>query len=361
MTIATSYLMKTFVKVLALVLPVFVTLYLVVEFVERLDDFLERQAPLRTVALYFAFRTPIVAVQVGSLGVLLSVTVTIALLERSREVIALLAAGASPLRIAFPFLLCAVIMAGVTLIAEEYILPGAHRAVLVLQAPQGSSKSETALVQQGEVWYRAPDAALVHLELVDPAAEHVHGLTMYRRSRSGEILEEVEASEAVWTNGRWTLLQGSITRFSHNLAEQTETFAQRSLAIGLDPEDLRSMLRPPSSMSISDLRAYLRKLRGRGVDVLAYMIDFQSKLATPLMHVTMALIALAAMWGARSARHVSLGIASTFGAGAWYWLLVTTSVSLGRSQQIALPLAIWLPHLAVLGLSAYLFWRTALV
>lgn len=359
MKIVTSYLMKTFGKALAFILPVFITLYLVVEFVERLDDFVEGQASLRTVALYFALRVPIVAVQVGSLAVLLSVTLTIALLERSREVIAFLAAGASPLRLALPFLLASFAIAATTFVAEEYVLPGAHRGVMVLQAPQGSSKPQTALVQQGEIWYRAPDAALVHIELIDPEGGRVHGITMFRRGRTGELIEQVEAREGIWTEGQWTLFDGTISRFGGNLVVEVETFSRRTLAIGLAPEDLRSMLRPPSYMSLSELRTYLRKLRHRGVDILAYMIDFQLKLTTPLMDVAMAMLGLATMWGARNARQLSLGFASTLCAGAGYWLLVTTGISLSRSHQLPFPVAIWLPHLIALALSAYVFWRKA--
>jgi len=359
MKIITSYLMKTFGKVLALILPVFIMLYLVVEFVERLDDFVEGQTSLRTVVLYFVLRIPIVAVQVGSLAVLLSVTLAIALLERSREVIAFLAAGASPLRLGLPILLAACAIAATTFVAQEYVLPGAHRGVLLLQAPQGLSKPQTALVQQGEIWYRAPDAALVHLELIDPEGGRVHGITMYRRGRTGELIEQVEAREGIWEEGQWTLFDGTITRFGGNMVTQVETFPRRTLAIGLAPEDLRSMLRPPSYMSLSELRSYLRKLRHRGIDILAYMIDFQVRLTTPLMDVAMAMLGLAAMWGARNGRQLSLGFASTLCAGGGYWLLVTTGISLSRSHHLLFPVAIWLPHLIALSLSTYVFWRKA--
>src|SRR5918912_479291 len=80
MKLLSSYVLSTFVKILAFILPVFVALYLVVEFVERLDDFVEHQATMHTIMLYFFLRIPIVAVQIGSLGVLLSAVLTLALL-----------------------------------------------------------------------------------------------------------------------------------------------------------------------------------------------------------------------------------------------------------------------------------------
>src|SRR5918996_4319283 len=118
MKILTVYVLGTFVKIFAFVLPVFIGLYLVVEFVERMDDFLEIQAGMGTMMLYFLLRIPVVGVQVGPLAILLSVALSVALLQRSREIMAFLAAGASPWQMIHPFLLGALIMAGASLGAE---------------------------------------------------------------------------------------------------------------------------------------------------------------------------------------------------------------------------------------------------
>ena len=359
MNLLTVYLVKTFGKILAFVLPVFITLYLVVELVERIDEFVERQATLSVVMQYTLLRAPIIGAQVGPLAVLLSVALTIALLERNREMIAFLAAGASPLRLARPLLLGSLGIAAVTFCAEEYLLPGAHRGVMSLLERQTRPTPQSALVNQGEIWYRAPDAAFVHIELVEPAAQRIHGITIYRKGGTGDLVEQVEAAEGIWTGDHWTFLHGTISRFRTNVAADVDSFVHLDLAIGLEPADLRSMFTPPSHMSLSELRLYLRKLRGRGIDMLAYVIDFHTKLSAPLMDVVMTMVGLAAMWGARNARSISLGFAGTLCAAGGYWLLVTAGTALSRSQQLPLPLAIWLPHLVVLSLSTYVFWREA--
>jgi len=237
------------------------------------------------------------------------------------------------------------------------MLPAAHRGLVGLQERGTRPKPPSVLVQQGEIWYRTPDAALVHIEFVDPKTARIHGISIYRKSRSGELFELLEAREAIWMRDRWALLHGVITRFHANLVTNTEPFTQMDLAIGLEPDDLRSMFRPPSHMSLSEVRSYLRKLRGRGIDMLAYLIDLHTKLALPFMSVVMTVVGLAAMWGARSARSISLGFASTLCAGAAYWLVVAAGTALSRSQQLPLPLGLWLPHLVTLGLSTWIYWR----
>ena len=136
MRILTTYVLSTFAKILAFVFPVFIGLYLVVEFVERIDEFLQYQASMGTITLYLLFRIPIVGIQIGPLAILLSVALSVAVLQRSREILAFLAAGTSPWHIIHPFLMGALIMSAVGLGAEEFILPRAHRALMDLQDNQ---------------------------------------------------------------------------------------------------------------------------------------------------------------------------------------------------------------------------------
>jgi lipopolysaccharide export system permease protein len=360
MKIMTTYILMTLIKILAFTLPVFIVLYIVVEFVERIDDFVQSQAHLATIMLYFLLRIPVVGVQVAPLAVLLSVALTVALLQRSREVIAFLTTGTSPWRIIHPFLIGALAMAGTSLLTEELVLPGAHRALIGLQEDQRRSPPPGTLIQQGEIWFRAPEAAFVHIELLDPAAERLHGITIYRKDASGELVEQVKAREAVWLANRWTLLQGTISRFQGNLTTHVEDFTRLEMPIGMEPEALRSMSTPPSQMSLSELQSYMRRLRDRGVDMTAYARDFQMKLATPLMALVMTVVGLAAMWGTHDIRKVSLGFVCTLCGAAAYWSLVMAGTALSSTQQLPLPVGIWLPHVIVLGLSSLILWRRTL-
>jgi len=357
MKILTTYILGTFAKIFSCVFPVFIGLYLVVEFVERIDDFLQHQAGVGTIVLYILLRIPVVGVQVGPLAILLSVALSVALLQRSREIIAFLAAGTSPWRIIHPLLIGALVIAGVSLGAEELILPGAHRALMEFQEDRRRSPPQGALIQQGEIWFRVSEATFVHIELLDPAAERIHGVTIYRKDAAGDLIEQVHAREALWLSGRWILLDGTISRFQGNPTTHVEAFTRLEMPIGMEPEALRSMFTPPSHMSLSELQSYMRRLRGRGIDMTTYARDFQTKLATPFMGVVMALIGLAAMWGTHDTRKISFGFVGILCSAAAYWLATMAGTALSGAQQLPLLIGIWSPHFVVLGLSSFICWR----
>jgi lipopolysaccharide export system permease protein len=359
--ILTRYVLGTFAKILSFVFPVFIGLYLVVELVERMDDFLQYDTGLGTITLYLLLRIPIVGVQIGPLAILLSVALSVALLQRSREIMAFMAAGTSPWRVVHPFLLGALIISLVGLVAEELVLPRAHRALMTLQDNQRRAPPQVALMQQGELWFRASEERFVHIEFLDPSAERIHGLTIYRKDASGELIEQVHAREARWLLGRWMLLDGTTNHFEGKLTPHIDQFTRLEMPIGMEPEALRSMFTPPSHMSLSELQSYMRRLRNRGLDMTAYVRDFQGKLATPFMGVVMTVIGLAAMWGTPDNRRMSFGFVTTLCGAAAYWGMMMAGTALSGSQQVSLLIGIWSPHLIALGLSSVIFWRKSFV
>jgi lipopolysaccharide export LptBFGC system permease protein LptF len=155
------------------------------------------------------------------------------------------------------------------------------------------------------------------------------------------------------------LVDGTISRFQEKLPTHIERFTRLEAPIGMEPEALRSIFTPPSHMSLSELHSYMRRLRDRGVDMTTYARDFQTKLATPVMGLVMAVIGLAAMWGTHDTRHISVGFVLSLCGAAAYWGIMMAGTALSSAQHLSLLLGIWLPHLIALSLSSVVFWRKA--
>ena len=73
MTVITRYLLKEFARMTAACTGGFLVLFLVVDFVERADDFLKHQAGAGEVFLYYLLRIPSVFVMIAPVAVLLAV------------------------------------------------------------------------------------------------------------------------------------------------------------------------------------------------------------------------------------------------------------------------------------------------
>lgn len=77
MTLIQRYLLTTFTKITSLSLAAFVGIYLLVDFFEKVDDFLEHEAQAHLYLSYFAWKIPLIISQMLPLTILMGTFLTL--------------------------------------------------------------------------------------------------------------------------------------------------------------------------------------------------------------------------------------------------------------------------------------------
>jgi lipopolysaccharide export system permease protein len=93
--VLTRHLLGTFLRTTSLCLGAFLGIYLVVEFFDQFDAFLEQGAGTAAIAQYFLFRIPMIVTRVMPMAVLGGGLLGLGNLSRHNEFVALRAAGVS--------------------------------------------------------------------------------------------------------------------------------------------------------------------------------------------------------------------------------------------------------------------------
>jgi len=101
MKLLDRYLMAQFAKNLALVLCSLVAIYLLVDFFERMDNFLEAKKTIGLAIKYLLLKLPFMYVQLIPVCILLAGVITLGILNQHFEFMALMASGISVLRFVF--------------------------------------------------------------------------------------------------------------------------------------------------------------------------------------------------------------------------------------------------------------------
>lgn len=97
MGMLTQYIVKIFLRNLALSLGCFAGVYMLVDFLERVDNFVEKSAPLGLYIEYGINVIPLFIAQVAPLATLMAAFITIGSLSRTGELTAMRAGGNEPL------------------------------------------------------------------------------------------------------------------------------------------------------------------------------------------------------------------------------------------------------------------------
>ena len=118
------YLLRRFFFYFVLLIAAFVFLFEAFMFFELLDDIARHRIPFVVVMDYFRFLTPNLLYNLAPLGALVAVLVTLGVMSKNNEVVAIKASGVSLYRLAVPLILAGVLLAG-ALVALGANLPAA--------------------------------------------------------------------------------------------------------------------------------------------------------------------------------------------------------------------------------------------
>ena len=111
MTILNRYILSIYIRIFFLASATFVGIYLLVDFFEKVDNFIEHGASASQYLLYFGNKIPLIISQVTPLAVLMAVFMTVGGLTRTNELTAMKSCGLSLLRMTWPLLLASLLTA----------------------------------------------------------------------------------------------------------------------------------------------------------------------------------------------------------------------------------------------------------
>ncbi len=354
MRLLTRYVGTQFIRIFLVSLFAFLSIYLIVEFFERIDDFLEKATPLEQAIGYFVYKVPQILIQVGPAAILLASVLSLLLLGHNNEVTAMRACGLSLYRISYPILVWGGIGSVILFLAGEYILPETNRRVNKIIQVHIKRKPPKWVIQKDKIWYRSDNQTIWHIRSLDTERQVLKGITLYRLSAKGKVLERLDAQSAGWNGSNWIFRNGQHRKFSEKGAVNSQTFKKAQVAVTEKPADFLQIKKEPGEMNVAEMGDYIRGLRSNGVDDTKYLVDLNAKLAYPMVGIIMALVGIP--FSLRTGRSGGLGksILITLLIGFSYFILFYTGISLGHAGKLPPFIATWSTNIVFIATGIYM-------
>ena len=360
MTIASSsspslisrYLRREFLRAFSLCLTLFLGLSVLIDFFDRLDEFIKYAAPASTVLRYFLFKAPLFITQSAPAAALTGSLLSLGLLARHRELLALKTCGVSPWQIARPLLLSASILSVGVLAWNEFVVPYSFHKSRQINTEEIKKKMFRGLFHERGFWYHGENA-FYHIDHFDSRKNTLFGLTIYILDGNFHVRSLVEISQAYWHEGQWHFDNVQEKFLS---SEQNTPSFDRADGTWLReaPEDFALVDMEAEEFSFQQLRTHIANLQRKGLDTTEYQVDLQLKGAVPAATLVMTLLGIAlAIPGARQfPLPTALGFALAGGFG--YWIILALTVSLGHSGVLSPLPATWSANCATFLLGVFL-------
>ena len=334
------YLLREFVGLFVPIVAGFVLLYVLVDFFDRLDVLLKHNATLGQTGRYFVFKMPLVLSQIVPPAVLTALILTLGLLSRRNEIIALRASGVSLGQMALPLLAAAAVISVAVLAWSEAVVPYSTRQFEHINNVEIRKREMKGLLSDREIWYHGAEG-FYNIDYVDARRATVFGLTVYKTDRALRLQTITQIASARWSEGRWITTSATVRRVAADGTITTEVVPPEDVVIRESLADFLEVHREPEELSYLALRQRIHQLRRKGIDASNYFVDLQMKLAVPCTAFVLACVAVPL--AGRVRRHPS--VAATLGIGILvgfaYWVLLALTRSLGQAGALPPLVAAW--------------------
>ena len=349
------YILREFLKILALVLISVMALFIVIDYNEIAKDVRANDIKLHTLAYYYRFQVFDVLNLTLPITVLVATLVTFGMMAKNNEITAIKSGGISLYRIAVPIVIVAIVISGFAYLILDFVLPYSNRRVHELKR-QIEGKPKISATSQQKLWYLGKGPYIINFLSYDRNSQTLSQVQVFEYERDPfRLTRRVYAPKAHWNGKSWEFSGGWIRSF---LPSGDSTYARMTVPLALQytetPDDFATDAKAPEQMSYTQLRTYIETIRKSGYAADQLSVKLYSKTSWPAISIVMALIALpfAFRSGKRGALY-GVGIALILGVA--YWMIYTVFTKFGEVGNLPPLLSAWSANILFAIAALYMF------
>lgn len=358
MKLLDRYIVRQFIVSFLFGLVAFLLIFVLVDAMEHIDDFIDAHAPVKVVVEYYIAFMPEIIKLMTPVAVLLGSLFVIGRLSTNSELTAMKSSGVSLYRILAPFLVVALIISFASIYLNGWVVPKANGKKYLIERTVLNRGNDIST--RMNIFFQEGPRRVVSVNYFDPqsnVASHV-SIQDFADSDMTVLARRYDAPKMKWIDTAatqagslipgWMLLNGATREFNGS-TQQISFF--NSLPVGklsLTPTDIEKKQRKPDEMNYSDLKEFIQNQEQAGQDVSRWLVDFHSKISFPFASVIMVLFGVP-FASARPRGGIALGFGICTAVTFIYLAFMKVSQVIGYNGDVNPLLTAWLANLIFLA------------
>ena len=315
MYILNKYILKKFLSSFFLAMGLIILIVIVFDVSEKIDDFINKKAPLHLIIFqYYLNFIPFFINMFSSLFTFVSVIFFTSKMASNTEIIAILSTGVSFKRLLVPYLYGALIIALMTFLFTNFLIPVNNQYRLKFEAQYIKNAPKSMF---SDIHLQLDENTHVYAESFNSQYNTASHFTLERFDENNEVIQKIAAGSIVYDTitGLWQCNSYTI-RNVDGLNESLTFIRDTVVEINLIPKDFNIKSEKTETMNLFQLNEFIERERLRGSPMIkSYMIDKYERLLSPLMVIIMTFIGVAV--SSRKVRggmglHLAIGITIAF-------------------------------------------------
>jgi lipopolysaccharide export system permease protein len=348
------YIIRKFLGTFFFTIALIVSIAVVFDLSEKIDDFLENNAPLRKIIVdYYLNFIPYFAVLFSPLFTFITVIYFTSRMAYNTEIIAILSSGISFHRLLVPYFISAFALTIFSFTLNNFVIPHANARKLIFEETYYHNSPK--VVRDRNIHKQIEPGIYIYLESYNTISNSGRKFSM-EKFEEGILVSKLFADEIRWDSliNKWHLRNFYIRNY---LVDNQELIRGQSVdtVINLTPEEFRRRDNAVEAMNLGELNRFIREQKLQGAaDINHYLIDKHRRFSFPFSTFILTLIGVSV-----SSRKAKGGIGMQLGVG----LLISFSyiVFMQFSSQFAISgstspfVAVWIPNVLFTIIAVFIY------
>jgi len=338
----------------------FVSIWLVFDLSENAPAFIQNKAPLSLLVEFYLLRAPEILLMSLPIGLLLALLYTLTQMSRRNEIISMLCAGRSIIRLLMPLFLFGLALTALATVLNYAAAPhaGAVKKEILTDLRKKGDVNRKAL--RGHLYRNREDRRFWYISRLNPSIERFAWIQIIQEDQDGNLQTNYYAEDARYDHAAkaWILTNGKVVQFNKqgDVREQKKFKTLQISDLSETPWRISSSVLEANFLSVPELREYLQyNSHFTKARLAPYTTQLQYRWALPWGCLIAVLIA--GPLGIIYSRRGLMG-SITMAIGLFFLLILGSSLflALGKGDRIGAVLAAWGPVVFFGGIGAVMVW-----
>lgn len=348
-----SYIIKKFLGTFFYAIALIIVIVIIFDISEKIDDFLERHAPLsQIIFVYYLNYIPYFVNLFSPLFTFIAVIYFTSRMASNTEIIAILSSGISFSRMLRPYIISAVFLALLSFTLSNFIIPHANKRRMEFELKYIRNVRHT---NEMNIHMQINPGVYIYAEHYDAEPNNTAYHFSIEKFNSNGLYYKLISDAAKWdsTKGSW-VIENYFVRTINGMKESIKNGRTLDTIINLKPTDFLEDKMDIETLDYRELDNFINKEKLKGSEnLLYYQLEKHKRIAFPFATVVLTLIGVSL-----SSRKMRGGIGFHLGTGITlsfaFILFMQIATTFTTNGNLPAYISVWIPNVIFGALSWYL-------
>lgn len=319
--------------------------YLGVEFFGQIWNL---KMPLGQLLMFYICKLPNALQMFVPVACLMATLLVLTNMSRQNEVLALYSSGISSLRLVSTFVAAVATVSTVAFLIFDPLVPALRKKVHLMEKGTDPTQETWVSNARSSYWYRGKNLIYKFGRFI-PETNTIEDLDLYMLDSAFRAHERIHAKTAHFVGNDWVLRDGfRLSYLGESEFPIGKEFKELHGLVPERPSDFKTIKIQEEMMRLRDLRRYIARNSGYGLDTTVQSVHYHERIATVFTPLVFVLIGIP--FGLQPLRRPSQAksIALCFLMIFIYLLCTRISISIGTGGHIPALIAGWAPNMLFL-------------